>query len=37
LEEAGTAAGPPTVFMAIDGVVKVGGEERAFTQWKVEW
>ena len=29
-EEAGTAAGPPTAFMAIDRVVVVGGEERAF-------
>ena len=37
LEEAGTAAGTPTGFMAIDGVEKVGGEERAFAQWKVEW
>ena len=37
LEEVGTAAGPPTTFMAIGGVVEVGGEERAFVQWKVEW
>ena len=36
LEEAGTAAGPPTAFMATDGVAEVGGEERAFAQWKVE-
>ena len=32
LEEAGTTAGPPTAFMATDGVAKVGGEERAFAQ-----
>ena len=37
LEEAGTTAGPPMAFMATDGVVEVGGEERAFAQWKVEW
>ena len=37
LEEAGTVAGPPTPFMATDGVVEVGGEESAFAQWKVEW
>ena len=30
LEEAGTAAGPSTAFMANDGVAKVGGEERVF-------
>ena len=34
LEEAGTAANPPTTFMATDGVAEVGGEERAFAQWK---
>ena len=32
LEEAGTAARPPTAFMATDGVAEVGGEERAFAQ-----
>ena len=37
LEEAGTTAGPLTAFMATDGVTEVGGEERAFAQWKVEW
>ena len=37
LEEARTIAGPPTAFMATDGVAEVGGEERAFAQWKVEW
>ena len=30
LEEAGTIAGPPMVFMATDGVAEVGGEERDF-------
>ena len=37
LEEAGTAVGPLTAFMATGGVVEVGGEEKAFVQWKVEW
>ena len=37
LEEAGTVARPPTAFMATDGVAEVGGEEKAFAQWKVEW
>ena len=37
LEEAGTVAGPPMAFMATDRVAEVGGEERAFAQWKVEW
>ena len=37
LEEAGTIVRPPTAFMATNGVVEVGGEERAFAQWKVEW
>ena len=37
LEEEGTTAGPPMTFMATDGVAEVGGEERAFAQWKVEW
>ena len=32
LEEARIAAGPLTAFMATDGVVEVGGEERAFAQ-----
>ena len=37
LEEAGTVARPLTAFNATNGVAKVGGEERAFVQWKVEW
>ena len=37
LEEAGTTIGPSTTFMATDGVAEVGGKERAFAQWKVEW
>ena len=37
LEEAGTAAGPPIAFMITNRVAEVGGEERAFSQWKVEW
>ena len=37
LEEAGTSAGPRTTFMATDGVAEVGGKERGFAQWKVEW
>ena len=37
LEEAGTVAGPLMAFMATDTVAEVGGDERAFAQWKVEW
>ena len=37
LEEAGTTVGPAMAFMATDEVAEVGGEERAFAQWKVEW
>ena len=37
LEEAGTVVGPLTAFMATDGAAEVGGKERAFAQWKVEW
>ena len=37
LEEAGTIARASTTFMATDGLAEVGGEERAFAQWKVEW
>ena len=37
LEEVGTVAGPPTAFIATNGVAEVGGEERASAQWKVEW
>ena len=37
LEEARTAAGPPTTFMATSGVAELGGEERTFAQWKMEW
>ena len=37
LEEAGTTAGPPMTFMAIDEVVEVGSGAWAFAQCKVEW
>ena len=36
-EEVRTIARPPTTFMATNGVAEVGGEERPFAQWKVEW
>jgi len=37
LEEARTTIGPPTAFMATDGLAEMGGKERAFAQWNVEW
>jgi hypothetical protein len=36
LEEVRTGAGKPTSFMATNVVAEVGGEVRAFGQWKVE-